>query len=105
MDKVRERIKKISRLIVEEVDPEEILLFGSRAKGRARIGSDIDIAVRTENKLSLRDKRKLKEKVDVESGIYTVDLVFWEELDGEFRDKIRKEGILIYEKKRGFALS
>ena len=31
--------------IVAEVDPEQIVLFGSRARGDARAGSDVDLAV------------------------------------------------------------
>jgi len=31
--------------IVDEVDPEQIILIGSRARGDARAGSDVDLVV------------------------------------------------------------
>ncbi|ODS38163.1 MAG: hypothetical protein A7316_00235 [Candidatus Altiarchaeales archaeon WOR_SM1_86-2] len=38
-------LKKIIERIVEEVDPDKIILFGSRAKGEGIEGSDYDICV------------------------------------------------------------
>ena len=39
------RIRELSRQIAEEFHPERIILFGSRASGRARADSDVDILV------------------------------------------------------------
>ena len=55
-------------------NPKKIILFGSRARGDYRKNSDIDIAV--DLVLSFREKRKLKEKIDLISGLYSVDLIF-----------------------------
>jgi len=38
-------IAEIVRRIVEAAQPEKIILFGSRARGEARFGSDIDLLV------------------------------------------------------------
>ena len=38
-------LRELVRLIVEEIHPERILLFGSAARGRMRAGSDLDILV------------------------------------------------------------
>lgn len=38
-------LRRITRRIVEAVDPERIILFGSRAKGTAHPGSDYDLLV------------------------------------------------------------
>ena len=38
-------IRRLSRRIVEYFEPERIILFGSRAYGRARRGSDVDLLV------------------------------------------------------------
>ena len=38
-------LKKVTALIVRACDPEEVLLFGSYAKGRQNIDSDLDILV------------------------------------------------------------
>ncbi|MDE0197239.1 MAG: nucleotidyltransferase domain-containing protein [Caldilineaceae bacterium] len=38
-------LEQMVEKIVAEVDPEQIILFGSRARGDARAGSDVDLAV------------------------------------------------------------
>ena len=59
---------KLDNIINElkKYNPEKIILFGSRARGDYRKNSDIDIAV--DINLSFREKRKLKEKIDLISG-------------------------------------
>lgn len=42
---VDETIGRLVQLIVEEVDPEQVILFGSRARGDERKDSDIDLIV------------------------------------------------------------
>ncbi len=77
-------------------NPKKIILFGSRARGDYRKNSDIDIAVDLD--LSFREKRKLKEKIDLISGLYSVDLIFLNEVEESFKNKILKEGKIIYAK-------
>lgn len=36
---------RMVRAIVDEVDPEQVILFGSRARGDEREGSDVDLLV------------------------------------------------------------
>lgn len=38
-------LDKIVKAIVDEADPEEVILFGSRARGDATANSDIDLVV------------------------------------------------------------
>ena len=40
-----ELLDRMVRAIVEEVDPEQVILFGSRARGDAREASDVDLVV------------------------------------------------------------
>ena len=91
--KERINLKKID-LIVDELkkySPKKIILFGSRARGDNLKNSDIDIAVELD--LSFREKRKLKEKIDLIAGLYSVDLFFFDEMSDEFKRKVLKEGI------------
>ncbi len=95
----QEKVNKYISAIVEELkkyNPNKIILFGSRAKGYYKSNSDIDIAVDLE--LPFREKRKLKEKIDYLSGLYSVDLVFFSDIDNNFKNQILKEGIVLYEK-------
>lgn len=98
-------VKEIIDNIVEFLkDPqfqvEKIILFGSRAKKEHKEFSDIDIAIVTKQKLDIRTKRKIKDKIEELSGIYSVDLIFLEQTSNEFKEIIKKTGITIYEKNR-----
>ncbi|MDH7554273.1 MAG: nucleotidyltransferase domain-containing protein [Spirochaetota bacterium] len=59
-NRIEEKINKIIHLIAEKTDPEKIILFGYRAKGIVHKDSDIDIALESIQKLSVRDYRLLK---------------------------------------------
>ncbi len=94
------KIDTIIDKIVKELknyNPNKIILFGSRADGTFKKTSDIDIAV--DFSLNFREKRKLCEKIDMLSGLYSVDLIFLPKVDKNFREKILKEGKILYEKK------
>ena len=81
---------------LKNYNPKKIILFGSRSRGDYRKNSDIDIAVDLE--LSFREKRKLREKIDIISGLYSVDLIFLNEVEDNFKEKILKEGKILYDK-------
>ena len=38
-------LERMVQVIVDEVDPEQVILFGSRARGDATAGSDVDLIV------------------------------------------------------------
>ena len=52
------RLKEIIKRIVEETDPDKIILFGSRAKDKGKIGSDYDICVLKSDKIKRNDLEK-----------------------------------------------
>lgn len=89
-------IKKITEEL-KKYNPSKIILFGSRARGDYSKVSDIDIAV--DLKLSFREKRKLRDKLDKLVGLYSLDLVFLNEVENNFKKQIFKEGVILYEKK------
>ena len=41
----RPTIQAVTRLIVERFDPEQVILFGSHARGHAGVHSDVDLLV------------------------------------------------------------
>ena len=77
-------------------NPKKIILFGSRSRGDYKKNSDIDIAV--DLTLDFRDKRKLRDKIDTLAGLYSVDLIFLNDIEDKFKEKLLKEGKIIYEK-------
>ncbi|OAG26930.1 nucleotidyltransferase family protein [Thermodesulfatator autotrophicus] len=94
----KDRLTEIIDFIVRKLDPEKIILFGSQAKGTARLGSDFDLVVVGKASLDFRSERKLKEELDRIAGLYTVDLLFWNKISPEFRKIILKTGEIVYEK-------
>lgn len=76
LDKIKNRIK-----------PQKIYLYGSRARGDFGKKSDIDIAVETDKSI---------ENIDL-IGLF--DIVNLNKVGSDLREKILKEGILLYERK------
>ena len=91
-----ENIAKITHTITEFVQPEQIILFGSRTHGTAHRYSDYDIALAGVD-MDHRTERCLKEALDDRLGIFTVDLINLDRVDLEFRDIIIQDGVVVYE--------
>ncbi len=98
--RLREKIDRIQKLLIKEVEPEKIILFGSLAKKMPKAAYDIDIFIYKSKSLSHREERKLKEKVDELAGIYSVDIIFSGRVEKDFQKLIENTGVAIYEKSR-----
>ena len=97
-NRVNQIIYDLVDYLVKHHHPRRILLFGSRAKGTARPGSDIDLAVEGMVIDDIRKQRKLHEALDRLARLYMVDLVHLEKVDEPFRQLIEKSGKVLYEK-------
>lgn len=90
-------------LILEEISKfpqiEQILLFGSRAMGNYKKGSDIDLALKgAEVTCSILTQitGRLNEEIDIP---YKCDVVHWDTLQSApLRKHILEEGIVIYKR-------
>jgi len=89
---------EILRTILNFVKPKAIILFGSRAKGIFSKHSDIDLFLKLDEPINFRTKRKLKEFIDLAAGIYSVDLVFSDEVDAEFERHIESTGVILWKR-------
>ena len=84
-----EKIKKI----IQKYPEYQFKVFGSRARGNYKEGSDIDIAVYGE--LKNQDKIKILNDFDLLDIPYMIDIVFYQDLvKEEFKIAIDREGIL-----------
>lgn len=64
------QIRKLSRRIAEQFSPERIILFGSRAHGRARRDADVDLLVVMRFKgHSARKAVEILNRVEPEFGV------------------------------------
>ncbi len=74
----------------------EVRLFGSRAKGTHRPGSDIDLCVFADAWKS-RNLMRLEEEIDALNLPEKTDLLLWHEIDHEaLREHIERVGWRLY---------
>lgn len=102
---MKDTLEKLIDIIIEEIDPDKVILFGSRARGDERAYSDYDIMIIKEN---LKNGRALLRKVYLSlSGIGApVDLIIIdgkklrENIDDPFMiyGEVLREGRILYAK-------
>ena len=93
-----ETIETIIAILSNEPRVEKVLLFGSRAKGTYKDGSDIDLCLEGAN-LDLSALSPLEEKLDDLLLPWKIDLVAFDLISNqEMRDHIRRVGIPLYER-------
>jgi predicted nucleotidyltransferase len=81
----------------EQVD--RAILYGSRAKGNYKNGSDIDLTLCGNEKLTLNIVYRILEDIDDLFLPYKIDLSIYRELqDPNIIEHIQRVGILFYEK-------
>jgi len=84
-------------IIEKHLNPDRIILFGSRAKGKYNKGSDFDFAVDNESP-GIRTERKIMEEIDEIAGLYKVDIVYLGTVDEAFKNLVLKTGKVVYER-------
>lgn len=89
---------EIIQIFKEHEHIEKAILFGSRAKGTHKPGSDIDIALNGEN-LNLKDILSMQNRLDDLDQPYFFDLVIMSSIteDG-LKQHIERVGVEIYSK-------
>jgi uncharacterized protein len=75
----------------------EAWVFGSRATGRARRYSDLDLAIDAGRPLTLDERARLAEAFRDSDLPYRVDLVDWHGIDDGFRQLIAAQRIPLLE--------
>ena len=74
------------------------ILYGSRAKGNFKLGSDIDLCLFGEN-INLELIYKIKDDIDDLLLPYLVDIINYHDISNtELKDHINRVGIVFYEK-------
>ena len=93
-----EILKKIQAIFEKIAEVEEAILYGSRAKGNYKSGSDIDIALKGE-KLNLRLLNKIDLDLDELFLPYTFDLSLYDHISNtDLKDHIQRVGKILYKK-------
>ena len=91
-------IQKIRAVLKDYPQVDQAILYGSRAKGNYKNGSDIDLTFRGE-RLTLNVLFKILEDIDDLLLPYTLDLSIFHDIDDpDVIEHINRVGIPIYEK-------
>jgi len=96
----KKTIQKLSKIFEENTNTEEAIIFGSRAKGNYREGSDIDIALKGK-KLNFEILKNLELEIDKLMLPYEINLVIYNNIDNkDLKKHIERVGIEIYKEKK-----
>jgi len=91
-------IDKINGVFSARPHIETVILYGSRAKGNYRNGSDIDLTIEGET-VTLSELLKLENELDDLLLPYKIDLSLLHRIDDpDLLDHIRRVGVVFYEK-------
>ena len=91
-------IEKIRSVFSGHPEIEQVILYGSRAKGNYRPGSDIDLAIRGET-VTLSQLMKIEGELDDLLLPYKIDLSLHHKIDSpELLEHIGRVGKVFYEK-------
>jgi len=87
--------KRLSHLLAQRFLYERLYLFGSALRGGGFSGhSDIDLVIKgLDRDLFLKAYAFL-----IKESVFSIDLKPWELLDGRIREKVEREGVVLYEK-------
>ena len=89
-------IQKINAVFTLFPDITEVIIYGSRAKGNYRPGSDIDLSLRGNN-LSLNLVNQICLKLDELMLPYTFDISIFDQIENpDFLDHIKRIGQIFF---------
>ncbi|GAB4453613.1 MAG: nucleotidyltransferase domain-containing protein [Bacteroidia bacterium] len=91
-------IKAIQKVLEKYPEVEKAILYGSRAKGNYRAGSDIDLTLIGQN-LNLTILQKIENELDDLFLPYKIDLSIYHHIQNEsLLEHIKRVGKIFYEK-------
>lgn len=94
-----EMMVKINFVFIKYPEVEEVIIYGSRAKGNYRNGSDIDITLKGKN-LTDKIRSKISWDIDDLNTPYLFDISIFEKLNSpDLEEHINRVGQIFYSKK------
>ena len=93
-------LRTLRRILAESPAIDKAILYGSRALGNCRPGSDIDLTL-IGTGLDLRSLGKITSVIEDSPIPYRVDLSLWEQINhAGLREHIERVGVVFYERDR-----
>ncbi len=97
----KETVDKINGVFSRFSEVEEAILYGSRAKGNYKPGSDIDLTLKGK-KINLKIVNKISLALDDLLLPYTFDIsIFHQISNADLLEHIERVGLVFYKKKKG----
>ena len=91
-------IDKLHTVFVRHPHIEQAILYGSRAKGTYRNGSDIDLTLKGEG-LTHRELSRIETELDDLLLPYKIDLSLFRQIDNPYLlEHIERVGVVLYER-------
>ena len=91
--------QRLLEILIQQADVDAIWLFGSRAMGRERPGSDIDLCVDAA-RLSHRERLRLMAAIDDLLLPWTVDLALRHELPPDLLSHVQRVGRCLWSRRK-----
>jgi predicted nucleotidyltransferase len=89
-------IAEINHIFCQYQNIEKVILYGSRAKGNYKQGSDIDLTLIGEN-ITYNQLWEIENKIDDLLLPYCIDLSIFKYIDNpNLLDRIQKKGVIFY---------
>jgi predicted nucleotidyltransferase len=96
-----ETVKKITSIFARYEEVEEVVMYGSRAKGNYKLGSDVDLTLKGK-KLNLKLLNKISLDLDDLFLPYTFDLSIYHHIASpDLIEHIERVGKVFYKKEGG----
>ena len=93
-----EHINRIKNIFISKSEIEEVLLYGSRAKGNYKPNSDIDLTIKV-NKVTPDLLNKISIQLDDLFLAYTFDISLYDQIkNDDILEHINRVGIVFYKK-------
>lgn len=94
-----QKLQKIRDVFVRYPQVEEAVLYGSRARGDYKNGSDIDLTLRGSTELTLTILSQIVNDLDDQLLPYTIDLSIFKNIrNPEMIEQIKRVGVALYKK-------
>ncbi|SFD84209.1 nucleotidyltransferase domain-containing protein [Nitrosomonas sp. Nm166] len=93
-------LEKLNSVFAQHDAIDSVLIYGSRAKGNYRAGSDIDLTIKGDE-ISFAEFMQIEDQIDDLMLPYTVDLSQYRQLENtDLIAHINRVGVAIYHKAR-----
>ena len=100
-NEISDLLKKLVEVIVQDLQPKRIILFGSFGRGDAVIRSDIDLALEVGESVSDEDWLDFLHRISEKNlTLRKIDILRIDKCSEDILESIKKEGITLYESKK-----